>query len=71
MKKNMGLADRLIRAAVAILVVVLYLTKQISGITEIVLLIFAAVFLLTGLVSVCPLYLPFGLSTLRRQKKAE
>jgi len=66
MKKNMGSADRVIRVILAAIVVALYYTGIISGTTAIILLALAAVFILTSLVSFCPLYLPFGLSTLRK-----
>ena len=67
MKANMGTIDRAIRTALAILVGVLYFTGQISGTTAIILGIVAVVFLLTSLISWCPLYLPFGLSTRNRE----
>jgi len=63
MRKNMGMADRVIRALVAVLIAVLYLTNVIAGTLGLVLLILACVFLLTSMVSFCPLYAPFGLST--------
>jgi len=63
MKKNMGSADRFIRVAIAIAVAALYFTGVISGTLGIVLLVVAGIFLLTSLVSFCPLYAPFGLST--------
>lgn len=63
MKKNMGTLDRLVRTLLAILVGVLYYLNIISGTVAIVLGILAVVFLLTSLVSTCPLYMPFGLST--------
>jgi hypothetical protein len=34
-----------------------------------VLLAIAGVFILTSLISVCPLYLPFGISTLKKEGK--
>lgn len=68
MKKNMGLADRVIRILVAVVIAVLYFTNVISGTLGIVLLIVGGVFLLTSFVSVCPLYLPFGLSTCARKE---
>jgi hypothetical protein len=64
MKKNMGIADRIIRLVVAAVLVVLYYNGTISGTLGIVLIALAAVFVLTSFVSFCPLYLPFGLSTL-------
>jgi hypothetical protein len=67
MKANMGLIDRVLRVLVAVAIVALYFTHVISGTLAIVLLVFAGIFIATSLVSVCPLYLPFGLSTLRRK----
>ncbi len=63
MKKNMGALDRVIRVVIAIVIAALYFAGQITGTAAIILGILAAVFLLTSLVSTCPLYLPFGLST--------
>ena len=68
MKKNMGAADRIVRTLLAILVVVLYLTDQISGTTAIILGIVAIIFLLTSLVGFCPLYVPFKISTRKKEK---
>ena len=60
----MGSADRIIRLIVAAVFVVLYYTGVIGGTLGIVLIALSAVFVLTSMVSFCPLYLPFGLSTL-------
>jgi len=69
-KKNMGAADRLIRTLLAIVIAVLYFTDQISGTAAIILGIIAVIFLLTSLVGFCPAYLPFKIST-RKKDKAE
>lgn len=63
MKKNMGNADRIIRVIVAVIIAALYFTNVITGTLGIVLLALAGIFVLTSLVSFCPLYAPFGLST--------
>ena len=63
MKKNMGTIDIAIRLVIAAIVIILYFTHVISGTIAIILLIFAGVFILTSLLSFCPLYLPFGIST--------
>jgi hypothetical protein len=63
MKKNMGTADRTIRTLIALVIVVLLVTGQLSGWLAIVLGIVAAMFLLTSSIGWCPAYLPFGLST--------
>ena len=71
MKKNMGSADRIIRTIVAIVLGILYYTDVISGTVGLVLVILAGVFLLTSLISFCPLYAPFGISTCAvKEKKA-
>lgn len=66
MKKNMGVADRIIRTLLAVIVIILYFTNQITGTAAIVLGIFAVVFLLTSLMSFCPLYVPLKLSTTKK-----
>lgn len=63
----MGLIDRLIRTILAIVVIVLYFTRQITGVAAIILGILAIVFLLTSAVGFCPLYLPFKISTRKRK----
>lgn len=63
MKKNMGLIDRIIRVNLAIIVATLYFTGQITGTAAIILGIVAAVFLITSLLAICPLYSIVNLST--------
>jgi putative copper export protein len=63
MKKNMGNADRIIRIVLAAVVAVLYFTNIITGNLGIILLVVAGVFVLTSLVSFCPLYRLVGLNT--------
>ena len=63
MGANMGSYDRVIRLIIALVVGGLYYMGVIPGTVGIVLLILSAVFLLTSLVSFCPLYTIFGLST--------
>lgn len=66
MKKNMGTVDKSIRTLIAIIIVVLYFTNIISGTLSLVLLIFALIFLLTSLISFCPLYSILGFSTCKK-----
>ncbi len=63
MKKNMGTADRVIRTIIAAVIAVLFFSGVLAGTLGTVLLVLAVIFLLTSLVSFCPLYAPFGLST--------
>lgn len=67
MKANVGSSDKIARIILAAVIAILYFTEQISGTVGIVLLVLAGVFLLTSLVGVCPLYIPFGISTRRKQ----
>lgn len=67
MKSNMSTVDRIVRILIAIVVLVLYLTHQISGVLAIVLIIVAAVFLLTSLINFCPLYRVLGISTKKKE----
>jgi len=63
MKKNMGITDRVFRTIVAGIIAALYFAGVINGTLGIVLLILGGIFLLTSIVSFCPLYLPFGIKT--------
>lgn len=63
MKRNMGTADRALRAIAALVIGTLWWTGTISGTVGVGLAILAVIFLLTSAVSFCPLYRPFGLST--------
>jgi len=63
MKKNMGNADRTIRIIIAAIVAALYFTNTIGGTLGIILLVLSCVFVLTSLLSFCPLYTLFGLNT--------
>ncbi len=67
MKTNMGTTDKIIRIALAALVAILYFTNVISGTLGIILLVVAGVFVLTSLISFCPLYPILGMNT--KEKK--
>jgi len=64
----MGNADRIIRVLAAILIAVLFFTNQISGTLGIILLVLAGVFLLTSFIGFCPLYAPFGISSIKKNE---
>jgi len=67
MKPNMGIEDRVIRLLAAIVVAVLYGMGYISGTLAIILGVVAIAFFVTSLIGWCPMYLPFGLATLRKK----
>lgn len=63
----MGTADKVVRVLAALVVIGLYFGNVISGTTAIILLALSAIFILTSLISFCPLYLPFGISTCKKK----
>ncbi|WP_282132246.1 YgaP family membrane protein [Cellulophaga baltica] len=63
MKKNMGTTDKTIRVLLAALIAALYFTNVITGTLGIILLVLAGVFVITSLVSFCPLYPLLGFSS--------
>ena len=63
MNKNMGSADRIIRIALALVFTTLYFTNTVTGTVGLILLIGGGVFVLTSLVSFCPLYTLLGIKT--------
>lgn len=67
MKKNMGTADRVIRIIIAAIIAALYFSGQITGTLAIILGIVAIAFLVTSLIGWCPAYLPFHISTCKRE----
>ncbi|MGP8153806.1 MAG: DUF2892 domain-containing protein [Smithella sp.] len=71
MKKNMGTIDRTVRVLLAIVVGILYLTGNISGMAAIILGILAVVFILTSAIGFCPLYFPFKISTIGKSDGIE
>lgn len=63
MKPNMGTVDRIIRLIVVAIIAILYFNGQLSGAVAIILGIVAVAFLVTSLISWCPTYVLFGIST--------
>lgn len=63
MKKNMGSTDRVIRLLLAVVFAALYFTDTVTGTFGYVLLALGGVFVLTSVVSFCPLYTLVGFST--------
>ncbi len=67
MKKNVGSIDKGIRILVALIMVVLYFTNVISGTIGIILLALSAVFVITSLLSYCPIWQVLGLNTMKKE----
>jgi hypothetical protein len=68
MKKNMGSYDKLIRLGLAIVLIVLFYKGVLPQPLGIISLVLALVFTVTSLVSFCPLYTLFGISTCKKEK---
>ena len=62
MKKNMGSADRIIRFIVGIATLLIALLVT-SGVADVVLYVISAIMIITSIIGICPLYIPFGIST--------
>lgn len=69
MKTNMGGTDRLIRVSVAIIVALLVYFEMVTGTLAYILMALAGIFVLTSLVSFCPIYAVFGMDTCKVAKK--
>ncbi len=59
----MGNADRIIRMIIAVVVATLYYQGIIDGLWGLVLVILAAIFVMTSFISFCPLYALFGINS--------
>jgi len=67
MKKNMGTLDRGLRLAVALVLGGLTYFNIIPGTLGIILSVLALIFVITSFISFCPLYLPFGINTCKKE----
>ena len=69
MKTNIGTIDRLLRFAIAVIIVALYTENIISGTFGIIMLVLATVLMFTSAVSFCPLYTLLGVNTCKINQK--
>ncbi len=67
MKKNMGITDKVLRLLAAALLIVLYFTNVVTGTWGIVMLAIAGLLIVTSLFSICPMYYPLRISTLKKK----
>lgn len=68
MKKNMGSIDKIIRLIIAAVIGILFFMNIISGTLGIILLALAGIFVLTSVISFCPLYTLVGANTCPKEK---
>ncbi len=69
MKTNMGVADRVVRIVLVILIAALYFTNVISGTLAIILGIVVIIFLITSITGFCGFYKVLGINTCAVKKK--
>lgn len=69
LQKNMGIIDRVLRILIALVIGYLYFTNRIEGTLGIVLLLIGIIFILTSIVSFCPLYSLFGIRTCKLKQE--
>ena len=67
-KKNIGNIDKVIRILIAIVIAILFFGNVITGVLGIALLTVAVIFVLTSLISFCPLYIPFDVNTGKKKE---
>ncbi|MDA3808890.1 MAG: DUF2892 domain-containing protein [Spirochaetaceae bacterium] len=66
--KNMGTIDRIIRTVLGLALVIAGVALQLTSGQFWWLAIPGVVFLFTASISICPIYMPFGISTLKKDK---
>jgi hypothetical protein len=71
MKKNMGSYDRIIRFTLAMIVIALYFTNVITDNIALVLLFVIGIFMITSILSFCPIYFPFGISSRKKEDQGK
>lgn len=67
MKANMGPLDKAIRIILAIVFAMVFITKMVEGALGMILLVLGGIFLLTSIISFCPLYTILGISTCKKK----
>lgn len=69
MKTNIGSADKLIRLAIALILILLFYLEIITGTLGLIALILAFVLAITSLINFCPIYALFRINTCKKKEK--
>ena len=69
MKANIGSSDKLVRLALAIVLIVLFYKEIVTDIWGIVALVIALLLTITSLINFCPLYAILGINTAQKKVK--
>lgn len=68
MNKNVGSTDKIVRIILAAIFAALYFTGTVTGTLGLVLLVLGGIFVVTSLISWCPIYAIVGLRTCPAEK---
>ena len=68
MKKNIGKTDRIVRTVLAAVIFLLLVMGRVGGIFALILGIVAFALLFTVATGFCSLYIPFGISIIRKKE---
>lgn len=71
MKANIGSSDKLVRLAIAIVLVVLYYMEIVTGVVGLLLLVLALLLTFTSLINFCPLYALLKINTAKKKDEAK
>lgn len=66
MIQNMGSLDRMIRLVISIILSLLVITEIATGTWAFIAIVGAVIMAATSFMKFCPLYLPFGIKTLKK-----
>lgn len=69
MKANIGSSDKLIRLAIALILILLFYLEIITGTLGLIALILAFVLAITSLINFCPIYALFRINTCKKKEK--
>ena len=67
-EKNVGLADRIIRVVLGIVLIVVFALGMVAGLLSYLVLLIGLIALVTGAVGTCPLYSVVGINTAGAKK---
>jgi hypothetical protein len=68
MKTNIGNTDKIVRLVIALILGGVYFAEIVTGTLGIVLLVIAAIMVLTALSGFCPLYALLGMNTCEQKE---
>lgn len=68
MKTNVGLADKIVRSIIGIVIIILFIFQILPMVWGYILLAVAVILIATSVIGTCPLYLLLRISTYKEKK---